>query len=572
MNCSNVDLILTLKDVCNFCVETNTSLESEQFDAFVDELASRLPKFTSNEAVCALQIFGRIPMVHRPTEKRNFAELMIGLDQACTINAADWTIDQVLYVGSIWCTIPMAKKTYYSRYLGRHFNKYAKLMTTKQLAEAMCYTNTLKRPIDDIRKFENVFDANIEAMTPIELVIVCRLFYRVEKRLEKPELRKKLFAYVLERDLDEVNDFSLTNILYVSFKSPRVRDRLVLETAVRIARAGTQENSNDSLRSYPFQVVRQTVRDHEVKELVAIQRKLQKSMHKRSIHSCVEIADLGSGVQVSSNEITEYTLNRCIAEPNIFETFTHDDLESLSRIIGLMNFTSASGIENVVAEKILQELRNRVDEMPSRKFHRHLLKIQNNLAQKDICDVELLENTLRSDYRRLIYVSSKKLVSDIYTMDAYARLNLAHVYNGDLLDEEHLEKLGKYATNYFPDDQDKIPPYSQFIEKVAVCVKNVFKHFKYAHAVSHIRHADVFVGIDKATGQPIDVSHLFPPPYTGQLIYARDILVDKPNLEVYAFVPASLRTFGAETGRMMGTMKQKLQQLEFLGFNAVLVS
>lgn len=219
VECNNIDLILTLKNVRDFCLETNTSFSSEQFDSFVDEMAKRLPQFTSNETICALQIFARIPTDghKRPNEMRNVAEIFIGLDQACTINANEWDIDQVLYAGSIWCTIRMAKKTFYARYLGRHFEKYAKLMTLDQLVQAMCYLDTMKRPIDDIRKFENVFDENIEAMSPMELSIFCKNFMRFDTALAKPELRDKLLKFLLERDLNELNDMMLVYILHVCF-------------------------------------------------------------------------------------------------------------------------------------------------------------------------------------------------------------------------------------------------------------------------------------------------------------------------------------------------------------------
>lgn len=216
-DCTHADLISALKSVCDYCHETETSLSSEQFDTFVDEMARQLPKFTSNETICALQVFAQFKMDHRPYGTRNFAELMIGLDQASTINAAGWDINQVLYAGSIWCSISTAKKTFFAKFLGRHFNRFAKLMTPGQIAQSMLYLNSLRRHVDDIRKFENVFDRNIEGMTPMELSIICRNFVRLDSTLEKPELREKLFKFLLERDLDELNDAMLRNILCVSY-------------------------------------------------------------------------------------------------------------------------------------------------------------------------------------------------------------------------------------------------------------------------------------------------------------------------------------------------------------------
>lgn len=323
----------------------------------------------------------------------------------------------------------------------------------------------------------------------------------------------------------------------------------------------------------PFQVVQKSARSNNVNQIAELQKKLQKSMSKRSIRTCIYIADLGSFLQLSNTEITEYALSRCMSKPDALKSFIHEDLERLSRIIGYMNLTTASGIENDVGNAILQELQNRIDEITSHRFHHRFIRIQSILSMKDIYDLELLTNTLRKDYIRLIYFCSKQLSVEMYKLDVYARLNLATVYTGDLLTDGHLEKMGKFLTDYLPGDQIRRRPCVQMFLEVAKCVANRFGcEVTYAHAVSHFRHADIFVGIDKTSGKAIDVSHLFPPPYTGQLIRAHKIIGDHPNMEVYAFITANRRMFDHETGRMMGDIKQKLQQLELLGFHTVLVS
>lgn len=306
----------------------------------------------------------------------------------------------------------------------------------------------------------------------------------------------------------------------------------------------------------------------------ALQTRLLKTISKRSARECVLIADLGSFVQLSNNEIIEYTLNRCVNEPNVLETFVGSDLERLSRIIGMLNFTSESGIEMAAGKVLLQELRNRIEHIVTNRFHQKFLKILVNLSQADIYDVELLENTLRSDCLRFHYGLSKQFPSDIYMLDAYARLNLAGIYKGDLLSEVHLGKLGKYLSDYLPNDTTNLSlrQNAQYLADVANCVEKVFQHFTYAHATSHFRRPDIFVGIDKTTGQAIDVSHRFPPPYTGQMISAAQIIGDDPNLEIYAFSNGYFRSFEVKSKRPMGIMRQRLQQLKLLGFHAILVS
>lgn len=557
VDATNADLILTLKNVCDHCRETNTSLSSEEFDAFVDEISTRMPKFTSNEALCALQIFARVPSIYRPFASRNFAEIMIGLDQATTINAAKWDISQLMYAASVWCTIPMAKNTFYARYVGRHFNKYAKLMTVEQLAEAMFYLNSLKRPIDDIRKFENVFEQNIEKMTMQELSIVCNSFMRFDSTLEKPALRNTFFKKVLEGDLDELIDAMLVNILFVCIQSKSIPSSYIRRNSLTIYSR--------------FQVVRKSARNKDIGTIVALQEKLRKSLDQRTARTCVLVADLGSTLGISDDGITEYVLNRCMTDPNAFETFIPIELERLSRIIGVLNFTSASGIETLVGQALLGELRNRIDRITDRGFHQIFIQAQVNLTLSDIYDLEMLENTLRKDYISFMYFRSKQLAKEMYSLDAYARINLASIYKGDRLEEVNLEKLGRFLSDYFPDDQPKPKTHAQFQVEVAKCLKSLFEHFNFAHAASHFYQPDIFMAVDKRTGKAVDVKHRFPPRYTGQLIPAQSIIGEDQNLAMYAIVCGNYKMFQFRSGRMVGPLKQRLQQLELMGYHTVLV-
>lgn len=295
-------------------------------------------------------------------------------------------------------------------------------------------------------------------------------------------------------------------------------------------------------------------------------------MTNRSARTWIGIASLGITFQYANAKICEYTLNRCMSEPNAFKSFRTNDLERLSKLVGKLSFTSETGIEITVGKAILRELRNYADQIINIGFHQQFIYIQWNLTTKDIYDLELLENTLRKDYVLRMYGRRTQLVIPMYSLDTYARLNLATIYKGDLLSDVHLEKMGKFLTDYLPKDRIKTKRGGGAHSEVSKCVENLFEHFTYAHAVSHFRQENIFVGIDKTTGKAVDVSHLFPPPYSGQLIWARQIVGENPNLEVYAFVSESFRPFDDETGEPTGAIKQRLQQLNLLGFHTVFVS
>lgn len=216
---TNAEILMGFYNLQKYCAATNTELSSEMFDLFVDLLVSRANNFSINELMCALQTFSKFPMDKYSAQKRNYAEIIVALDEESSKKSVPLTLEQVLFLCSIWAEIPKAKKTYFARFAARQFNKYTKAMTAQQLTQALFYLNLLRRPLDDVRDFENVFEDNLDELELKEIAIICTTFMRLDKHFAKPEFRVKFLKTLCNRDLNEfieLEDHSIVSLLWVS--------------------------------------------------------------------------------------------------------------------------------------------------------------------------------------------------------------------------------------------------------------------------------------------------------------------------------------------------------------------
>lgn len=217
-DCSNEDVIVAFDDFLNYSIEINRPLSDEMFDDFVDIVACRLQTLSSNQLIKLLQIFAlKGSLTNEKIRQRNYIELFMAFDNACTVKANDMIPEELLFMSSVWLTIPYAKKSFYTVLVCRLFNRYARNMNAKQLSQAIFYINCMNRPIDDIRAFENIITNVVMEVSPQELSMLLWTFYRLETKVEKPQLKAKIFEYIENNNLSDLNDEFLTRILMVKY-------------------------------------------------------------------------------------------------------------------------------------------------------------------------------------------------------------------------------------------------------------------------------------------------------------------------------------------------------------------
>lgn len=216
-NLSNSELIRAFESLLNHCCTNNVSLSEEQFDGFIDGFVQRLQNFTLNEVIEVLQSFARYPLDRIQLRQRNWIELFQAIDQACTIKAADLLPAQLLFISSIWLSIPLAKKSWFTVLVSRLLYRYLKDITAPEMAQALFFINCMAQPIEDIRAFENIFEKNIADLSVEEFATVLWTFIRLETKVEKQELKSKFFDYMEKQDFSQLEDPYFSKILIVSF-------------------------------------------------------------------------------------------------------------------------------------------------------------------------------------------------------------------------------------------------------------------------------------------------------------------------------------------------------------------
>lgn len=214
--CNNDELIFAFENCLNFATTNHISLSDSRFNEFVDNFIERLESFTLNQTIRALQAFVRHPIESRDVIRQsNYIELLQAFDQACTIKSPDLLPEQLLFISSIWSNIPFAQKTYIVQLICRLFNRYMKTFNAPQMTQALYFANFMGQSIDDIRALENVLERNIDDLSIEEFSIVLWTFARLETKIEKQELKLKLFAYLEKQDLSQLSDRHLGTILIV---------------------------------------------------------------------------------------------------------------------------------------------------------------------------------------------------------------------------------------------------------------------------------------------------------------------------------------------------------------------
>lgn len=214
-NYTNDQLIGAFEDMLDYSVANNKKLSDPIFDYFIDEFTENVEQFTINQLLWAIQAFAKLQLDKQLMLQQNYIELYIAFDQAFTIKSSNLLPDQAIFLSSLWKCLPIAKKTFFSSLLGRLLNRYLRHMNAQQLSQSMNFLNNLSKPIENIPAFENFFYANLDDMNLQELAIVLWTFNRTDMKIQKTELRNKLYEYVHKQDLSQLDDRFLIQILNV---------------------------------------------------------------------------------------------------------------------------------------------------------------------------------------------------------------------------------------------------------------------------------------------------------------------------------------------------------------------
>lgn len=199
------------------------------------------------------------------------------------------------------------------------------------------------------------------------------------------------------------------------------------------------------------------------------------------------MAHVGLPIRLFDTDIIANVFDRCLNHPDEFGELTMPDMEYLSRILSMNNHSDPDQLQKV-GHLLLDEIKNRLGQVTSRRFYAHFINIVRNLTVIDVYNLELMDNIFRPDYIRIIHKNCKQLDFPIYEIDGYNRIDLKNIYKGNRLSEIHLEKL-KFLINWVPDKDNRYKKHFEFSFAIENAVQKLFTYCQYAHAVAHRKNA-----------------------------------------------------------------------------------
>lgn len=214
--------------------------------------------------------------------------------------------------------------------------------------------------------------------------------------------------------------------------------------------------------------------------------KLRSELHHRSLYLSVIVCTIAERQLIYDHESIEILLNKAIAN---IEELTLLDMEATCLALSNFAYKSESGIEREFFDKILTELPNRTFQIT--KSPKKFISLVYSLAVNGFHDAELIQNALRPDFLKEIYMHERYYTPDLYGLDAFARINLKDSYKGSQLHEKSHRIMTKILTAYIPskDDEFKVTGANIMTLKIGDIVEKLHKHYHIGHTLPHFPNA-----------------------------------------------------------------------------------
>lgn len=164
-----------------------------------------------------------------------------------------------------------------------------------------------------------------------------------------------------------------------------------------------------------------------------------------SSYACLQVALLGVRGNFCHQNSVEETVRRFADD---FTSLRLKDLAEICFLVGRFDYKSDSKIEDKFCQNILIELKNRVSQIM--KSPKCLPQCLHSLTLKGHYDEEAISVVLGKQFLKFAYGTNPIYGSDVFHLDAYARINLKDTYQGNLLTEKSRMLLGKILTEYIP--------------------------------------------------------------------------------------------------------------------------
>lgn len=252
----------------------------------------------------------------------------------------------------------------------------------------------------------------------------------------------------------------------------------------------------------------------QVNQIKKLQEDIYESgkVYKISILGCLHVALLGCEMQQSHDALVESVLNRF--EPEIDKTRLKD-LERICLVMNIFNIKTESQIEKKVAQKVIQSLPGRIEEILV--YPRAFTNCLHYLHLVGFHDEEMLAAVLDKKFLKHATGSKINLCREIFHLDTFSRINIKD-YKGPRLSDKNRQLMGKMLTHYMPDRnfKSKLNVTDSILLSIKDTVSTIVPFNYLKHVLPNYERADVLICYDQKQKKSVPLPSDCPADYSGK--------------------------------------------------------
>lgn len=211
--------------------------------------------------------------------------------------------------------------------------------------------------------------------------------------------------------------------------------------------------------------------------IVDLTKKLRPEVEHRRFAVCLDIILIGDKIQIYDPPSMEILINRV---SNSIETFTIPNMDQLCYALVCFGHTSESSRD--LLAKLLHILPSQLKfiALSPRKF----VPLVYHLAVLGFHDHELIHNALRKDFLRALYNTKRCYPSEVFALDAFAKINLKGTYEGGNLDEKDNKILYERVIDIKCSNRRFYEPYKT-LSRISEIFDGLQIPYQVGHALPH---------------------------------------------------------------------------------------
>ncbi|XP_055912062.1 uncharacterized protein LOC129946061 [Eupeodes corollae] len=524
-NKSDPDRIVEdFKSLMLYCHKKEVCISEDTFDEFVDLFCSECHKFSDEQIIDCLAYL-RIHPSTTSTRTKNYCEIWNELDKVCVSRIDQWKMKELLHISDAWYQLGVARISKFVLLALRKIGRKVSKMSRDEMIHSMFFCNIVRRPIIEMFDYEVNFNKLIDGMSIDEVGVMSMGFFKTQTPIRNPELIDKIIRKTIG-SVDTVKDITLVAIL---------------------------------------KILRYSSKLPQVDLLTELLDSLVPQVGRISLLSCLHVALLGSDIQTCHEEIVELIVKRFLRE---LDSTRLKDMERICHVISLYNFKSSDGSELELCSKIIQKVKENVDECV--RYPRCFSNLVHYLTLCGFHDEELISSVLDVKFIKHAYDTNIRLGRELFCLDGFAKINLKDTYKGNQLPDKYRKTMGRLMTHYVPqrNSKFKLSTTDRILLEIKEATDGLMKTSTFKHILPHFERPDVVLCYDTVKKKAIPLSPNCPEDYIGAILTREDMLGDlsgDSNLVTVAISVGGWNNAVRDKNRPTGSFQMKLKQLDLLG-------